>query len=126
MKRYEIYEVRGRRFALALTLASQMELEETYGDDVNIGEILYNGDRKKIYENALKMLEIMANEGAAYAELFEDKKFDRTTADEMKHFLKLSDINMVREKLTNACVLGWKRDIELEEDASKNAEAPGD
>ncbi len=126
MKRYEIYEVRGRRFALALTLASQMEMEERFGDDVNISEILYGDDRKKIYQNTLAMFEIMANEGADYAEMFEGKQFDRVKSDEMLHFLKLSDINTIREKLTSACLLGWKRDIELEENESKNADAPGD
>ena len=43
------------------------------------------------------MLEIMANEGAAYAEMFEGKAYDRTSKDELMHFLKLADINDVRE-----------------------------
>ena len=125
MKRYENYEVRGRRFALALTIQSEMDLEEKFGEDIKINEILYTENRKEIYKNTIDMLEIMANEGAAYAEMFEGKTYDRTSKDELMHFLKLADINDVREKLTQACILGWKRDVELEEVEEKNVDAPG-
>lgn len=126
MKRYEIYEVRGRRFALALTIQSELDLEEKFGENINISDVLYSGDRKTIYKNTVDMLEIMANEGSAYAEIFEGKSYDKTTAGELMHFLKLADINEVREKLTQACIIGWKRDVELEEDEEKNVSAPGD
>lgn len=125
MKRYEVLDLRGKHFALALTIQSELDLEEKFGEDININEILYTENRKEIYKNTIDMLEIMANEGAAYAEMFEGKAYDRTSKDELMHFLKLADINDVREKLTQACILGWKRDVELEEVEEKNVDAPG-
>lgn len=125
MKRYEVLDLRGKHFALALTIQSELDLEEKFGENINISEILYTENRKEIYQNTITMLEIMANEGAAYAEMFEGKAYDRTSKDELMHFLKLADINDVREKLTQACILGWKRDIELEEAEEKNVDAPG-
>lgn len=125
MKRYEVLDLRGKHFALALTIQSEMDLEEKFGEDIKINEILYTENRKEIYKNTIDMLEIMANEGAAYAEMFEGKAYDRTSKDELMHFLKLADINDVREKLTQACILGWKRDVELEEVEEKNVDAPG-
>lgn len=125
MKRYEVLDLRGKHFALALTIQSELDLEEKFGENINISEILYTENRKEIYQNTITMLEIMANEGAAYAEMFEGKAYDRTSKDELMHFLKLADINDVREKLTQACILGWKRDIELEEVEEKNVDAPG-
>lgn len=125
MKRYEVLDLRGKHFALALTIQSELDLEEKFGENINISEILYTENRKEIYQNTITMLEIMANEGAAYAEMFEGKAYDRTSKDELMHFLKLADIIDVREKLTQACILGWKRDIELEEVEEKNVDAPG-
>lgn len=125
MKRYEVLDLRGKHFALALTIQSELDLEEKFGENIDISEILYTENRKEIYQNTITMLEIMANEGAAYAEMFEGKAYDRTSKDELMHFLKLADINDVREKLTQACILGWKRDIELEEVEEKNVDAPG-
>lgn len=125
MKRYEVLDLRGKHFALALTIQSEMDLEEKFGEDIKINEILYTENRKEIYKNTIDMLEIMANEGAAYAEMFEGKAYDRTSKDELMHFLKLADLNDVREKLTQACILGWKRDVELEEVEEKNVDAPG-
>ena len=126
MKRYEVLDIRGKHFALALTIQSELELEEKFGEEIKISDILYVEDRKTIYKNTVDMLEIMANEGAAYAEIFEGKTYDKITAEELMHFMKLADINEVREKLTQACILGWKRDVELEEDEEKNVSAPGD
>lgn len=125
MKRYEVLDLRGKHFALALTIQSEMDLEEKFGENIKINEILYTENRKEIYKNTIDMLEIMANEGAAYAEMFEGKAYDRTSKDELMHFLKLADLNDVREKLTQACILGWKRDVELEEVEEKNVDAPG-
>lgn len=127
MKRYEVLDLRGKHFALALTIQSELDLEEKYGEDININDILYpkTKNRKEIYQNTIDMLVIMANEGATYAEMFEGKTYDRTSKDELMHFLKLADINEVRNKLTQACILGWERDIELEEGEEKNVDAPG-
>ena len=125
MKRYEVLDLRGKHFALALTIQSELDLEEKFGENINISEILYTENRKEIYQYTITMLGIMANEGAAYAEMIEGKAYDRTSKDELMHFLKLADINDVREKLTQACILGWKRDIELEEVEEKNVDAPG-
>ena len=123
VKRYEIMEIGGKHFALALTIQSEEEIREKYGEEININEILYTGSIKEICKNTIAIMEIMANEGATYAEMFEGKFYDRTTQEELRHMLQLADINDVREKLTNACILAWKRDIELEED-EKNADAP--
>lgn len=123
MKRYETMEIGGKHFALALTIQSEGDIREKYGEERNVNEILYTGNVKEICENTIAIMEIMANEGATYAEMFEGKFYDRTTQEELRHMLQLADINDVREKLTNACILAWKRDIELEED-EKNADAP--
>ena len=76
MKRYEILDIRGKHFALALTIQSELDLEEKFGENINISDVLYSGDRKTIYKNTVDMLEIMANEGSAYAEIFEGKSYD--------------------------------------------------
>lgn len=125
MKRYEILELRGKRFALALTIHTQIELEEKFGKDFDLNKILYQEERKKIYKNTLFMLHLMAEDGAAYARIFEGKDFDSLTEEEYGLFIKLTDINKIREAIASAALLGYKRDIELEEN-EKNVEAPGE
>lgn len=126
MKRYEVLEIRGKRFALALTLASEEQIAETFGlDEIKLDEIFAgNIGRKKITDNTLKAFEILATEGAEYAQIYEEKEFDRPDMKELKHFLKTGDILDLRIAVINAFTLGWKRDIELAEDEEKNGESP--
>lgn len=125
MKRYTEFDLRGKHFALALTIGAQMELEEKY-EGFNLTEVLYGEDLKKVYTNTLEIFAKLTEEGAHYCKMFEGKDVDVLPKEELYRFFTLGDINPVREAIVAACMAGWKRDVELEESDTKNLQTPGE
>lgn len=126
MERCAFAEIRGTVFCLNLSIDAQFEFEDKFGESTNFIEILYEGTKKEIYDQAIYMFAKLATEGADYQRLFFGKDYPKYSEDNMRKYLKLTDINYIREKICEAVIAGCSRDVEIEVDDEKNVLTPGD
>lgn len=126
MERCAYAKIRGTVFCLNLSIDAQFEFEDRFDEKTNFVDILYEGGKKEIYGKAIYMFTKLAAEGADYQRLFFGKDYPKYSEENMRKFLKLTDINYIREKICEAFIAGCTRDVEIEVDDEKNVLTPGD
>ncbi len=121
MDRLTEIEIGGYSYSLNFSVLAASKIYERFGDIGGMQESMMDGFTEKSIADTLWVLDLLAEQGAAYQKIRNDKAIKPLDTENLPILLGMSEFNEVQAKMLEAVTKGIVSTVEVK--PSKNAEA---
>lgn len=115
-------KVLGEAHVLCLSTRAKIEIDEKFGGLDAAFDKLTGDDSRSILETTFSLLEILMRAGDVYARRTGLNNTRPLTADDMLDLIGIDDLPELVQALRDAIINGIRREVEVEDPDSKNAQ----